>query len=197
VDRYENLQDPRDRLIPPPPADGHRGGVALESAGPGAAIRGSSASVWLLSRARNAPSSWIVLISGAGKITVEFFDRDLDQRLQVAKLQGQRVGHHDVERVGELTGGKRLALGGDDLGALLALGSACFAIARFMLSGSWMSFSSTSVTSTPQSSVWTSRISRMCPLIFSVSASVSSSVCCPTAERSVVWAIWSIAVATS
>ena len=71
--------------------------------------------------------------------------------------------------------------------------SACRAIARFMLSGSWMSFSSTSVTSTPQSTVVTSRISRMSTLIRSVSDSVSSSVCWPTTLRSVVWAIWSIA----
>ena len=67
--------------------------------------------------------------------------------------------------------------------------SACRAIARFMLSGSWMSLSSTSVTSTPQSSVATSRISRMSLLIRSVSDSVSSSVCWPTTFRSVVWAI--------
>jgi hypothetical protein len=71
--------------------------------------------------------------------------------------------------------------------------SACRAIARFMLSGSWMSFSSTSVTSTPQSNVETSRISRMSELMLSVSDSVSSSVCWPTTLRSVVCAIWSIA----
>ena len=47
--------------------------------------------------------------------------------------------------------------------------SACLAIARFMLSGSWMSFSSTSVTSTPQSGVVGSRIFRMPTLIRSVS----------------------------
>jgi hypothetical protein len=58
-----------------------------------------------------------------------------------------------------------------------------------------MSFSSTSVTSTPPS-VWTSRISRMCWLIVSVSASASSSVCWPTTQRSVVWAIWLMAAAT-
>jgi hypothetical protein len=32
------------------------------------------------------------------------------------------VGQHHVRRARELAGGQRLALGGDDLGALLALG---------------------------------------------------------------------------
>jgi hypothetical protein len=40
-------------------------------------------------------------------------------------------------------------------------------MARFMLSGRWMFFSSTTVTSMPQSCVWTSRISRMFWLIVS------------------------------
>ena len=74
--------------------------------------------------------------------------------------------------------------------------SAWRAIARFMLSGSWMSFSSTRVTSTPHSTVVTSRISRMSRLIRSVSDSVSSRVCWPTTLRRVVWAIWSIAAST-
>jgi hypothetical protein len=43
------------------------------------------------------------------------------------------------------------------------------AMAHFIFSGSWMSFSSTRVTMTPQSSVATSRISRMLPLMRSVS----------------------------
>ena len=71
--------------------------------------------------------------------------------------------------------------------------SARRAIARFMLSGSWMSLSSTMVTSTPNSTVVTSRISRMSRLIRSVYDRVSSRVCWPTTLRSVVWAIWSIA----
>jgi hypothetical protein len=41
--------------------------------------------------------------------------------LPIAQLQGERVGDHHVRRRGELAGGERLALGGDDLGALLAL----------------------------------------------------------------------------
>jgi hypothetical protein len=80
----------------------------------------------------------------------------------------------------------------NDLGALPRSASACRAIARFMLSGSWMSFSSTSVTSTPQSSVAASRISRMSLLIRSVSTASRQRVL-PTTFRSVVWAIWSIA----
>src|SRR4051812_11011322 len=59
-----------------------------------------------------------------------------------------------------------------------------------------MSLSSTIVTWTPHSSVWTSRISRMLRLMVSVSDSVSSSVWRPTTARSVVWAIWLIAAAT-
>src|SRR5271165_3947984 len=57
--------------------------------------------------------------------------------------------------------------------------SASRAIARFMLSGNWMSLSSTRVTSTPHSTVVVSRISRILPLITEVSASTSSSECCP------------------
>src|SRR3954451_13878160 len=59
-----------------------------------------------------------------------------------------------------------------------------------------MSLSSTTVTLTPHSSVWTSRISRMFSLILSVSESVSSRVWRPTTARRVVWAIWLIAVDT-
>jgi hypothetical protein len=88
-------------------------------------------------------------------------------------------------------------LGVDDLGALFAFGLGLLAMARFMLSGSWMSLSSTRVTSTPQATVDTSRILRMARLILSVSDSVWSRVCWPTTFRSVVWAIWSIAEFTS
>src|ERR1035441_8411215 len=59
-----------------------------------------------------------------------------------------------------------------------------------------MSLSSTSVTSTPQSVVVWSRISRMSILMLSVSDNVSSSVCWPTTFLSVVWAIWSMATST-
>ena len=49
-------------------------------------------------------------------------DADLDHRLQVAQLQREGVSHHHVGRASQLAGGERLALGGDDLRALLALG---------------------------------------------------------------------------
>jgi hypothetical protein len=79
-------------------------------------------------------------------------DPDLDQVLDAAQLQGQRVGHHDVGGRAQLVGGQRLALGGDDLGRLLALGLGWRAIARCMLSGSWMSLSSTAIpTAEPRS----------------------------------------------
>jgi hypothetical protein len=39
----------------------------------------------------------MVLISGAGNTTVVFWSTPISTRLwQVAQLQGQRVGHHDV-----------------------------------------------------------------------------------------------------
>src|ERR1700730_592892 len=41
---------------------------------------------------------------------------DLDQALQVAQLQRQRVGHHGVGRLAQRGGGQRLALSVDDLG---------------------------------------------------------------------------------
>src|SRR5580700_1676244 len=47
---------------------------------------------------------------------------DLDQALQVAQLQRQRMGHHGVGGLPQRGGGQRLALGVDDLGALLPLG---------------------------------------------------------------------------
>ena len=43
---------------------------------------------------------------------------DLDQALQVAQLQGQRVGHHRVGRLAQRGGGQRFAFGVDDLRAL-------------------------------------------------------------------------------
>jgi hypothetical protein len=73
-----------------------------------------------VSRLKKALSSWIVLISGAGKTTVEFLSTELDQGLEVAQLQRERVGHHHVGGAGQLAGGERLALRGDDPRALLA-----------------------------------------------------------------------------
>jgi hypothetical protein len=64
-----------------------------------------------------------VLISGAGKTTEEFFSTEISTgvwRLRSCSASG--VGHHQVRRRGRLAGGLRLALRGDDLRALLALG---------------------------------------------------------------------------
>ena len=60
--------------------------------------------------------------------------------------------------------------------------------ARFIPSGSWMSFGSTWGSQRP-SRRWTSRISRMASLIRSISESVSSSVCWPITLRIVVWQV--------
>jgi hypothetical protein len=72
------------------------------------------------SRFRNAPSSPIVLINGDGETTVEF----LSDAISIRGCAAQRewVGHHHVGGVRDLAGGERLTLGGDDLGAFLALG---------------------------------------------------------------------------
>src|SRR5690242_16879840 len=47
--------------------------------------------------------------------------RDLDERLEVAELQGAGRAGDDVGRLSELLGGLELALGGDHLRAPLAL----------------------------------------------------------------------------
>jgi hypothetical protein len=58
-------------------------------------------------------------------------------------------------------------------------------MARVMLSGSLMSFSSTTVISMPRSSAWTSRISRMFSLIVPVSDSVQQA--CGARRRHAAW----------
>jgi hypothetical protein len=85
-------------------------------------------------------------------------DRDLGQGLQVAQLQRQRVGHHHGRTRWRVRRRRAPPVGGENLGALFALGPAWRAMARCMLSGSWMSLSSMTVTWMPHSSVWTSRI---------------------------------------
>src|ERR1019366_8771553 len=70
---------------------------------------GRSPAAWV-SRFRNAPSSPIVLIKG-----------NLNKALEVAQLQRERVGHHHVRGMSELTRRERLPLGRDDLRALLTL----------------------------------------------------------------------------
>src|SRR6266567_2731104 len=48
-------------------------------------------------------------------------DADLDQALQVAQLQCEGVGHHDVGGAAQGVGGQGLAFGGDDFGTLFPL----------------------------------------------------------------------------
>jgi hypothetical protein len=105
-------------------------------------------------------------------------------RFAAGGLRRRRCGR----RGGKLAGGESLAVCGDDLRALLALGlGLCLGLAgaRFMLSGSWMSFSSTTVISMPRSSVWTSRISRMFSLLVPVSDSVHQA--CGARRRHAAW----------
>ena len=60
---------------------------------------------------------------GSGKMIVEFcVDADVEQRLQVAELERGGVAADDLGGLGELLGRLELAVGGDDLGAPLALG---------------------------------------------------------------------------
>ena len=122
--------------------------------------------------------------------------RDLDQALEVAQLQGQRMGHHHVGGRAELVGGQGLAFGGDDLGPLLAFGLGLAGHGPFHGLGELDVFELDQGHHHPQSSVVRSRISRMSRLMRSVSASVWSRVCWPTTLRRVVWAIWLMAAAT-
>ncbi|MGY4620463.1 hypothetical protein ACVWZ4_005690 [Bradyrhizobium sp. USDA 4472] len=71
--------------------------------------------------------------------------------------------------------------------------SACFAIARTMVSLMSTSLISMPVTLIPQTSVCLSRISWMSAFSLSRSASISSRSCLPSTERSVVWASWLVA----
>ena len=138
-----------------------------------------------------------MLISGAGKTIVEFLSTPISTivcRLRSWSASGWAI------ITSEARPSSPAASASPSAAMIFARfsrsASAWRAIARCMLSGSWMSLSSTTVTLTPQSSVWTSRISRMFALILSVSDSVSSSVWRPTTARSVVCAIWSIAAST-
>src|SRR5215211_282085 len=149
------------------------------------------------SRARNAPSSWMVLISGAGNTTVVFWSTPISTRLwrlRSCKANGWAI------MTSEAAPSWSAASCSPSAAMILARfsrsASAWRAMARFMVSGSWMSFSSTRVTTTPQASVVPSRISRMATLMRSVSARVWSRVCWPTTLRRVVWAIWLMAAAT-
>jgi hypothetical protein len=74
--------------------------------------------------------------------------------------------------------------------------SAWRAIARFIVSGSWMSFSSTSVTLTPHSSVW--HVEDLADVLVDLVGLRQRLVerVRPTTARSVVCAIWLIASST-
>ncbi|GCD88685.1 hypothetical protein NLS1_06910 [Nocardioides sp. LS1] len=139
----------------------------------------------------------MVLIRGAGKTTVVFLSTPISTRL--CRLRSCRASGWAII-VSDASPSAAAAAASPSAAMILARfsrsASAWRAIARFMLSGSWMSLSSTSVTTTPQSAVVTSRISRMLALMESVSDSVWSSELCPTTLRSVVWAIWLMAAAT-
>ncbi len=138
-----------------------------------------------------------MLISGAGNTTVVFLSTPISIRL--CRLRSCRASGCAII-VSEAS--PRAAAAADSPSAAMIFArfsrsaSAWRAIARFMLSGSWMSLSSTRVTTTPHSAVVTSRISRMLMLIASVSDRISSRVCWPTTFRRVVCAIWLMAAAT-
>ena len=149
------------------------------------------------SRATNAVSSPIALMSGAGNTTVVFFSTPSSAsvcKLRNCSARGWRI------IVADASPSAAAARASPSAAMIFARfersASASRAMARFMLSGNWMSLSSTKVTSMPQLSVVVSGISRMLPLITDVSASTSSSECYPTTLRKVVCAIWSIAAAT-
>src|SRR5664280_2346773 len=159
----------RARVLPRPrgrrrrPAGGFGGLSAMAGVGAGGAAAAAS-------RARQDPSSPTVLISGAGNTTVVFLSTPISTRL--CRLRSCSASGCAI-MVSEAS--PRAAAASDSPSALMIFArfsrsaSAWRAIARFMLSGNWMSLSSTRVTSTPQSTVETSRISRMSTLIRSVS----------------------------
>jgi|1186.fasta_scaffold46574_2 hypothetical protein len=64
----------------------------------------------------------MVVINGAGNTTVVFLSTELDQGLQVAQLERQRVFHHGVGRFAQRGSCERLTLHLDDLRALLPFG---------------------------------------------------------------------------
>src|SRR5664280_342698 len=139
------------------------------------------------SRDRNEPSSEIVLMREAGNTTVEFLSTAISMR--VWRLRNWSANGWFI-MMSEASPSDDAAIASPSAAMIFARfsrsASASLAIARFMSSGSWMSFSSTRVTSTPHSVAVSSRISRMSTLMRSVSARVSSSVCWPTTLRSVV-----------
>ena len=162
--------------------------------------RSGSGGLWAAddSCARNEPSSAMVLISGAGNTTVEFLSTAIS--ISVWRFRSWSARGCAII-TSEASPSDAAAMASPSAAMIFARfsrsASASLAIARFIPSGSWMSFSSTSVTSTPHSAAVSSRIARMSTFSRSVSARVSSRVCLPTTLRNVVWAIWLIAALTS
>jgi hypothetical protein len=135
----------------------------------------------------------MVAISRAGNTTVVFLSTPISTRL--CRLRSCSASGWAIMML-EASPSAAAASdspGVDDFARFSRSAPACRAIARFMLSGSWMSLSSARVTSTPHSTVVTSRILRISRLILSVSDRVWSRVCWPTTFRSVVCAIWPMA----
>jgi len=102
----------------------------------------------------------------------------------------------DVGGLAQLIGGLELTLAAMILARFSRSASACLAMARCIVSGSWMSLISTVRTATPQASVCVSMMSFTFWLIVTVSDRTSSSENWPTMLRTVVWAIWLTAETT-
>ncbi len=119
------------------------------------------------SRVRKPVSSPIALINGAGKTMVVFFSTPSSSRVcrfRSCKASGCFIMVSDASPSAAATRASPSAA--MILARFSRSASAWRAIARFMLSGSWMSLSPTNVTCTPHSTVVASRIWRILPLIF-------------------------------
>ena len=104
----------------------------------------------------------MVLISGAGNTTVVFLSTPISTRL--CRLRSCKASGWAII-TSEAAPSWSAANASPSAAMILARfsrsASAWRAMARFIVSGSWMSLSSTRVTTTPHSSVARSRISRM------------------------------------
>ena len=113
---------------------------------------------------------------------------NLAHRLQETQLQRNRLlpAHHR-RGLHHFFRGLKFALGVDDFARRWRSASACFAIARFMVSGNATSFTSTAVTLMPHGSVCRSMISCNFWLIDPRCESRSSNGAWPSTLLSVVW----------
>ena len=120
-------------------------------------------------------------------------DAHLEQRLQVAQLERRRVLADDLGRLGELLRGLELALGGDDLGAPLALGLGLAGHRPLHLSGQLdvLDLDGRDLDAPGLGLL----VDDLLQLVVerSRSASSESSSALPSTERSVVWAICEVA----